>query len=60
MTLFELFGQAPVYFALICILSVLAVSISKSGFGGALVAHGMAADDAPAVARFLADQLERL
>ena len=41
MTLFELFGQAPVYFALICILSVLAVSISKSGFGGALGAISM-------------------
>ena len=34
--------------------------LSATGFGGALVAHGMAADDAPAVARFLADQLERL
>ena len=41
MILFELFGQAPVYFALICILSVLAVSISKSGFGGALGAISM-------------------
>ena len=35
-------------------------SLSATGFDGALVAHGMAADDAPAVARFLADQLERL
>ena len=34
--------------------------LSATGFAGTLVAHGMAADDAPAVARFLADQLERL
>ena len=41
MTVFDLFHQAPVFFALICILSVLAVSISKSGFGGALGAISM-------------------
>ena len=34
--------------------------LSATGFDGALVAHGMVGDDAPAVARFLADQLERL
>ena len=36
MTGFEAMQATPVYFWLICFLSVMAVSISKSGFGGAL------------------------
>ena len=36
MTGFEAMQATPVYFWLICFLSVIAVSISKSGFGGAL------------------------
>ena len=36
MTGFEAMQDTPVYFWLICFLSVMAVSISKSGFGGAL------------------------
>lgn len=36
MTGFEAMQETPVYFWLICFLSVMAVSISKSGFGGAL------------------------
>lgn len=38
---FDLLHDAPVYFAAICILSVIAVSVSKSGFGGALGAMSM-------------------
>ena len=36
MTGFEAMQDTPVYFWVICFLSVMAVSISKSGFGGAL------------------------
>ena len=38
---FDLLHEAPVYFAVMCILSVMAVSVSKSGFGGALGAMSM-------------------